>query len=159
MERSMLATSPVRTIQVSMDTFAAIWADRRVGENSEDAILRRKFNIEAVPMDVQHASASDDRRPSRIGIGYYDRRFGVQFAEGFEIFRTYKGAAYSAKATSGRWLLMNTGDLYASLNSLSKTIGAHEDAWGGWRYRDKDGEVHPIGALRDANKITRRRKA
>jgi hypothetical protein len=142
-----------------MDTFAAIWADRRAGENSEDAILRRKFNIEAAPMDVQHASSSDDRRPSPIRIGYYDRRFGVQFAEGFEIFRQYKGTAFSAKATSGAWLLMNTGDLYPSLNSLSKAIGAHEDAWGGWRYRDKDGEVHPIGTLRDENKITKRPRA
>jgi len=37
----------MRTIQVSVDTFAAIWADRRAGENSEDEILRRKFNAEA----------------------------------------------------------------------------------------------------------------
>jgi hypothetical protein len=156
---SMLATAPVRTIQVSTDTFAAIWADRRAGENSEDAILRRKFNIEAAPIDAQQASSSDNRRPSSIGIGYYDRRFGAQFAEGFEIFRQYKGTDYSAKATSGAWLLMNTGDLYPSLNSLSKAIGAREDAWGGWRYRDKDGKVHLINTLRDENKITKRRRA
>jgi len=127
----MQATSPMRTIQLSTDTFAAIWADRRAGENSEDAILRRKFNVEDAPINAQDAPTSADRRPPPSGIGYYDRRFGVQFVEGFEIFRHYKGTDYSAKATSGAWLLMSTGDLYRSLNRLSAAIGAHEDAWGG----------------------------
>jgi hypothetical protein len=53
---------------------------------------------------------------------------------------------------------MNTGDLYASLNRLSKAIGAHEDAWHGWQYRDEDGNVKPIDDMRDTNKITKRRK-
>lgn len=153
----MQANAPMRTIQVSMDTFAAIWADRRAGENSEDAIISRKFNVEAAATDVQNASPSDEHRPPS-GIGYYDRRFGVGFAEGFEIFRHYKGTDYSAKATSGAWVFMNTGDLYPSLNSLSKAIGANEDAWHGWRYRDEDGKVHPIAELRDESKITKRRK-
>jgi hypothetical protein len=160
MEINMQANTPVRTIQVSMDTFAAIWADRRVGENSEDAILRRKFNIEAAPTEVQPiAPSSTVSRSSPTGIGYYDRRFGVHFAEGFEILRHYKGTDYSAKATSGAWLLMNTGDLYPSLNGLSKAIGAHEDAWHGWRYQDEEGKVHPIAELRDESKITKRRRA
>jgi hypothetical protein len=53
------------------------------------------------------------RSPSPSGPGYHDRRFGLHFDEGFEIFRHYKRADYSAKATSNAWLLMNTGDLYA----------------------------------------------
>jgi hypothetical protein len=155
----MQSNASTRTIQVSTDAFAAIWADRRVGENSEDAIIRRKFNVEAAPTEVQHeAPSSTDRRTSPSGIGYYDRRFGVQFAEGFEIFRHYKGTDYSAKPTSGYWLLMNTGDLYPTLNRLSKAIGAQEDAWHGWRYRDGDGKVHPIRELRDESKITKRRR-
>ena len=158
METTMQTNAPMRTIQVSMDTFAAIWADRRAGENSEDAIISRKFNVEAAPPDAQDAVSSADRRPSPSGIGYYDRRFGVGFAEGFEIFRHYKGTDYSAKATSDAWLLMNTGDLYGSLNRLSKAIGAHEDTWHGWRYRDEDGKVHPIRELRDESKITRRHR-
>jgi hypothetical protein len=60
----MQANAPVRTIQVSMDTFAAIWADRRAGENSEDAILRRKFNIEAAPTNVQEVPPPENRRPA-----------------------------------------------------------------------------------------------
>ena len=75
-----------------------------------------------------------------------------------EIFRHYKGTDFSAKATSHVWLLMNTGDLYGSLNRLSKAIGAHEDAWHGWRYRDADGTAHPIRELRDESKITKRRR-
>lgn len=141
-----------------MDTFAAIWADRRTGENSEDAIIGRKFNVEAALPDADDAFSPAERRPSPSGIGYYDRRFGVPFAEGFEIFRHYKGTDYSAKATSGAWLFMNTGDLYPSLNGLSKAIGAHKDAWHGWRYRDEDGKVHPIADLRDESKITKRRR-
>jgi hypothetical protein len=159
MEISMQANPPMRTIQVSTDTFAAIWADRRAGENSEDAIIRRKFNVEASPAELQDAPSSAAGRRSPPGPGYYDRRFGVPFAEGFEIFRHYKGTDYSAKATSGAWLFMNTGDLYPSLNGLSKAIGAHEDAWHGWRYRDEDGKVHPIADLRDESKITKRRRA
>src|SRR5271168_341806 len=130
MEGSMKSNAPMRTIQVSTDTFAAIWADRCAGENSEDAIIGRRFNVQAAPTEVeQDAPPSTDRHPSPSGPGYYDRRFGVQFAEGFEIFRHYKGTDYSAKATSHAWLLMNTGDLYGSPNRLSKAIGAQEDAW------------------------------
>ena len=155
----MQSNAPMRTIQVSTDTFAAIWADRRPGENSEDAIIGRKFNVEAAPTEVQQdAPPSTDRRLSPSGPGYYDRRYGVNFPEGFEIFRCYKGTDYSAKATSRAWLLMNTGDLYGSPNRLSKAIGAQEDAWEGWRYRDEDGQVHPIGELRDESKITKRRR-
>jgi hypothetical protein len=153
----MQANAPIRTIQVSTDTFAAIWADRRAGEHSEDAILRRRFNVEPAPSNIQHAPSSADLRPSPTGIGYYDRRFGIRFTEGFEIFRHYKGTDYSAKATFGAWLLMNTGDLYASLNRLSKAIGAHEDAWHGWQYRDEDGNVKPIDDMRDKKTITKRR--
>jgi hypothetical protein len=155
----MQTNAPMRTIQVSMDTFAAIWADRRAGENSEDAIISRRFNVQAAPTEVQQdAPSSADRRPSPSGPGYFDRRFGVQFAEGFEIFRHYKGTDYSAKATSSAWLLMNTGDLYPSVNGLSKAIGAHEDAWHGWRYHDGDGKVRPIRELRDESKVTKRRR-
>ena len=112
-----------------------------------------------MPTEVQQdAPSSTDRRSPPIGPGYYDRRFGVQFAEGFEIFRHYKGTDYSAKATSSAWLLMNTGDLYPSLNGLSKAIGAHEDAWHAWRYRDGDGKVRPIRELRDESKVTKRRR-
>ena len=151
----MQANAPMRSIQVSTDTFAAIWADRRAGENSEDAIIRRKFNVEAAPPDVQSAPASA-HRPSP-SVGFYDRCYALTFPEGFEIF-PFKGTDYFAKATSGAWLLMSTGDLYPSLNRLSKAIGAQEDAWGGWRYRDKAGSVHPISDMRDENKITKRRK-
>ena len=149
----MQTGSAMRAVQVSTDTFAAIWADRRPGEDSEDAILRRKFGVNAPLPDIRRISG----RPLAVE-GYYDRRFNIPFAEGFEIFRHYKGSDYHAKATSGAWLLLNTGDLYNTLNRLSEAIGAHEDAWHGWRYRDNDGNVHLINKLRDQNKITKRHK-
>jgi hypothetical protein len=138
-----------------MDTFAAIWADRRPGENSEDAIIRRKFDVKIPLSNLVHPQSSDYRPPATVG--YHDRRCGLTFSEGFEIFRTYKGNDFRAKATSGAWLLLNTGDLYYSLNRLSKSIGAQEDAWHGWRYRDEGGNVHVINELRDEKKITKRR--
>jgi hypothetical protein len=49
--------------------------------------------------------------------------------------------------------------IYASLNRLSKAIGAHEDAWEGWRYRDEGGNIHVINELRDQNKVTKRRNS
>lgn len=70
----MQTNAPMRTIQVSTDTFAAIWADRRAGENSEDTILRRKFNVQAAPPDAQDAVSSAGRRPAPNGIGYQDLR-------------------------------------------------------------------------------------
>jgi hypothetical protein len=54
---------------------------------------------------------------------YRDPRYG-RFPEGFEISRTYLGKDYQAKATAGCWLLIQTGDLYPSLNELSRAIGA-----------------------------------
>src|SRR5260370_42690897 len=98
MEASMQANAPMRSIQVSTDTFAAIWVDRRAGENSEDAILRRKFNVEVAQTDVHAPSSAHRPSPS---VGFYDRRYALAFPEGFEIFRHFKGSDYSAKATSG----------------------------------------------------------
>ena len=40
-------------------------------------------------------------------------RYGVEFAEGFEIFRSYR-----AKAVAGSWMLQESGDMYPSLNEL-----------------------------------------
>src|SRR5215472_2062151 len=98
----MQTASPMRNIQISMDAFAAIWADRRPGENSEDAIIRRKFDVKTPPSGVQHEQPSGESPV--VAIGYHDLRSGVVFSEGFEIFRTYKGTEYHAKATSRAWL-------------------------------------------------------
>lgn len=80
----------------------------------------------------------------------------MHFPAGFEVSRIYLGREYHANAVSAGWALANDGKTYASLNELSKGIGAKvENAWQNWFYFE--GNVRkPIAALRDPNKITRR---
>jgi len=132
----------MRPIQVSTDVYAAIWATRKVGEDSEDDILRRKFGIAAVAVD---AAAVPEK------VGFSDYRSGLKVPEGFEIFRKFKGTDYRAVATDGKWLLKNTGDSYASLNQLSAAVGGIENAWHRWYYLDKDGKRQLVDNLRTPN--------
>jgi hypothetical protein len=81
-------------------------------------------------------------------IGFSDYRFGVEVPEGFEIFRTFKGTEYRAAAMDGKWLLKNTGDVYASLNQLSSAIGGIENAWHRWYFLDKNGKRQLVDKLR-----------
>ena len=74
------------------------------------------------------------------------------------MFRIYKGVRYQAKATAGRWSLVNTGQFYDSLNALSNALGASENSWVNWFYRGENGIEHKIDALRDKNRITKRSK-
>lgn len=132
----------MRTITVSTDVYAAIWATRLPGEDEEDAILRRVFSISAPKTDTMPAGV-----PAKIG--FKDPRFGIELPEGFEIFRTYKGVDYRAKATDGKWMLMTTGTLYPSLNQLSKAVSGNvENAWQNWYYQGDDGKRHLVTALR-----------
>src|SRR5215813_11112660 len=114
----------MRTIQVSHDVFAAIWKLQQAGETSEDMILARHLNVPT-------AKTLSTEGPT----GFRDVRYGMEVPEGFEIFRTFRGTDYRAKATGGKWLLMSTGDTHASLNELSRAIGANsENAWVNWFY-------------------------
>jgi hypothetical protein len=134
----------MRTIQVSHDVFAAIWKLQQPGETSEDMILARHLNVATAKV------------PSAEAIGFRDTRYGMQVPEGFEIFRTYLGTDYRAKATAGRWLLMSTGETYPSLNELSRAIGAaNENAWVNWFWFDQ-GKRTAIDTLRDGSKIVHR---
>lgn len=139
----------MRTIQVSTDVFAAIWKAQVEGEATENEILARKFGLTA-------------HKAPKTGIGgegFRDQRYGVTFAEGFEIFRTYLGKDYRAVATVGCLKLVETGELYPSLNELSRAIGAKtENAWMNWYYVDENGDRAQISVLRDHRKIVRRTK-
>jgi hypothetical protein len=139
----------MRSIQISPDVFAAIWKLQQPGESTEEQILARHLKV--VP-----TKASPN---GKGGTGYRDPRYGVEFAEGFEIFRTYLGKDYRAKATAGCWMLMSTGDLYPSLNELSRAIGAKtENAWVNWFYVDPNGDRASVSVLRDHAKIQRRKR-
>ena len=132
----------MRAIDTSTDVYAAIWAARQPGEDTEDDILRRVLNVPlARPVPQQ---------PVSLGIGFRDSRFDITLPEGFEIFRNYKGTEYRARASNGKWKLVGTSKEFASLNQLSRaTSGNIENAWRNWNFMGKDGKRYKIEWLRD----------
>lgn len=131
-----------RSIEISTDVFAAIWAIRQEGEESEDEILRRVLN-------EKHPQRRDETANSNAG-GVFDVRNDVQFEEGFEVFRNYKNKQYRATATAGAWIRQDTGQAFPSLSALNQTIVAgNENIWNGnWKFLESDGRATSINALR-----------
>jgi hypothetical protein len=134
-----------RTIPVSTEVFAAIWAARKAGEETEDAILRRILECDN-PIEVPHPA---QEQPA--AVGYHDQRNGVEFPEGFEIFRTYKRREYKAKAHKGSWVRLDNNQRFATLNQLNSSIAVGaENVWNGnWKFRDTTGVIRSIGELRN----------
>jgi hypothetical protein len=132
----------MRTLEVSIDVYAAIWQRRAPGENNEDEILRRVLNV--VPVDV------DDELPGlQKTVGFKDARFNIELPEGFEIFRVYKGLEYRAKASQGQWRLLSTGKSYPTLNQLSRAVSGNvENAWRNWYFMGRDSQRHLIEGVR-----------
>jgi hypothetical protein len=88
----------MRTISVSTNVFARIWACREEGEESEDAILDR-----LLPGKSDERDSLPPHSAPNIG-GHTEPRYGVHFPGGFEIFRTYLGKEYRARAApAGFW--------------------------------------------------------
>jgi len=146
--RTLKREAVVRTIQVSTDVFAAIWADRKGVEESEDAILRRRLGVKSPPPKPKEAS---------VASGFTDEKQGFICKEGFEIFRTYKGIDYRVRALGGFLVLQNTGARYRSPKELSDATVGHENAWTGWYCRHPTtGKKVQIGELRDQSRIRRR---
>ena len=134
----------MRSISISTDTYAAIWAARQPGEDSEEEILRRLLSVPAKSFKAGANNRGSDK------IGFRDPRFGIELREGFEIFRTYLGTSHRATAKGGRWLLESTGRSYPSLNQLSQAIGAKtENAWINWYFTGEDGKRQLIDSLRN----------
>ena len=133
-----------RTINVSTDVYAAIWARRKQGQETEDAILRDVLECPA-------AESGPAALPAANGSGgVYDARNDVRFPQGFQAFRTYKRREYEAIAQDGEWLRPDTGKRYPTLNRLNESIAAgNENIWNGnWKYRGGDGTIRPISDLR-----------
>ncbi|MDR7156288.1 hypothetical protein J2W40_003129 [Sphingobium xenophagum] len=131
-----------RTLTVSTDVFAAIWAQRKPGEETEEAILRRLLKCSPDTQTPESQSAASG--------GVLDSRNGVHFPEGFEVVRKYKHREYRARASNGAWLREDDGRLYPTLNQLNESIAAgNENIWNGnWKYRESDGTLRSIDALR-----------
>lgn len=134
-----------RVITISTEVFAAIWAARKPGEESEEDVLRRVLELQPSGQAVATSTSSADA-PS----GVHDARNGVHFPEGFEIFRTYKRREHSAHARSGAWVRSDNGERYVTLNQLNASIAAgNENVWNGnWKFRGPDGRAHSIAELR-----------
>lgn len=133
-----------RTITIPTDVFAAIWASRKEGEESEAAILRRLLGC-------TKSDSDEGAEPVTNGSGgVHDNRNNVHFPRGFVAVRTYKRREYEAIAQDGAWLRKDTGDLYPTLNQLNASIAAGtENIWNGnWKYRTEDGSIRSINDLR-----------
>lgn len=132
-----------RTISVSTDVFAAIWANRHYGEETEDAILRRVLGCTTVSDEAQPPLPQDPG-------GVVDSRNGVTFPRGFEIFRIYKNREFKAVAEGGAWVRTDTGERFPTLNQLNHSIAAgNENVWNGnWKYRTEGGAIRSIDLLR-----------
>jgi hypothetical protein len=138
----------MRSIQISLDVFAAIWSARKPGQDTEDAILRGVFKLPTAPAQPE--------RDITTTLGFHDPRYGVKLPVDFEIFRTYKGKEFRARAIQGFWHWNGTG--YGTLNELNIAIGiaGPENAWKAWRYTDEQGRARPFSDLRDQSTIIRR---
>jgi hypothetical protein len=133
-----------RTITVPTDVYAAIWANRQDGEESEAQILGRLLGCKPIK------ETAENEVTAQHSGGVFDSRNNVHFRRGFVAFRTYKHADYDAVAQDGNWLRKDTGDLYATLNQLNASIVAGaENIWNGnWKYKGEDGKIRSIDALR-----------
>jgi hypothetical protein len=129
-----------RTIEVETDVYAAIWADRKPGEDTEDQILARKYGVGR--MQVVFAAKTER-------VGWTDPRHGVELKEGQQIFRTYKGKEYRVTASDGYLIRADNNVKYNSLNQLSRSIHNNvENAWNNWYVALKDGQRQLITGLR-----------
>jgi len=136
-----------KNILVTTDVFAAIWAARKQGEDSEDAILRRILECE---------SSSDDLEQSGTNSidGVYEYRTKLNFKRGFKIFRNYKGKLYKAIAIDGAWQREDTQGRYTTLNQLnSSNVAGNENVWHrNWKYREENETICSLKYMRDHQK-------
>ncbi len=125
----------MREILVSTAVFAGIWANRLDGEDSEDEILQRLLNSNSTA-PISGVKSNIVEKKALEGDGVYDRRNGVHFPEGTQIFRIYKGKRYVATAQSGQWVRQDSQETFPSLNQLNVSISAgSENVWNGtWKF-------------------------
>lgn len=143
----------MKNITVSTDVFAAIWSNHEIGENSEDAILRRLLGCdeESTADEPQEDFTSNlDEAIGPNNQGFTDSRNGLYFPEGFQVYRYYKGEIFEAMASQGYWVRLDTDQKFASLNQLNRTIAAgEENVWRNWKYEDDRGFERTIDSLRN----------
>ncbi|MBC8339651.1 MAG: hypothetical protein ISR51_05440 [Rhodospirillales bacterium] len=143
-------------LTISEDVMERLRAACRDGEADEAQTLRRLLGC---PPEPASGSVTALSGPTATHGDFIDATYGVRFPEGFRIFRTYKGHAYAARVTGGRWVLEGGGPAGAfnSLNRLSQAvIDGNENAWMFWFYQNADGQRRRISELRDPALVQRR---
>ena len=134
----------MRTIEVSVEVFARIWALREDGENSENEILRRILLADRPGVELPKVEES----PST----------GEAFPQAFRIYRHYKGRTYEASRRGAGWYFTADGKLYQTINRISGALGIkNENVWANWEYKDEKGRFQKIGQLRDKDQVRRRK--
>ena len=140
----------MKEIRVSTEVYAAIWRNFHQGDATEDDILRRCLNVQE-PRGAEKIRAN-------LGDGFQDARNGVHFAEGFIIFRLFKGFKYEAVATEGSWQLKSDGRTFNSLNRLTWAVTDNSvNAWEFWKFHDSDNKERKINDLRREEVVVKRR--
>jgi hypothetical protein len=161
-------------IHVDSEVFAALWRQRRPGEDSENDILRRLYGLSgdigdvggpagavtAVPaanapvvnppsLEGALGQRASDEKPLVRSPGIIHREGATPFEDGFAIFRSFQGREYHAEAVKGGWRLAGDGRIHASLEALNQAIGvAFENAWMGWSYRNAANKRRPLDDYR-----------
>lgn len=134
----------MKTIQLSPDLFAKLWALRQEGEADEEAILSRLLT-----------EREGGTKPG--GGGLHEPAYGLRFKEGFEISKDYLGVLYTAQVQHGHWKLANNGKMFRSLNAMTDSLTKSKtNAWAFWEYRDGQGKRRKLASLRPVDKIRRR---
>jgi hypothetical protein len=140
-------------LAISDEVFLKLRSLRQSGGQSEDQILRNLLNVKS----LQGAGNPDDSVLNRAPEGFEDATYGIIFAEGFKIFRTYKGRPYTARVCGGRWRLDGDRVSHDSLNQLSQAvIDGNENAWMFWFFKAPDGTPRRIAELRDPELVQKR---
>jgi hypothetical protein len=93
---------------------------------------------------------------------FVDTTYGIRFAKGSMIFRTYKGKPYTARVSHGCWVLDGSNKkkgVFYSLNQLSQAvIKGNENAWKFWYQITQDGETQCISDLRNPDLVQRHKR-
>jgi len=147
----------MKSIQISNQTFGALWQKAHEADQTEEDILRRLLGLSGSPPLGDALEAAIQETSEKGAQGFYDARFEVKFPQGFRIYRSYKGKNYSARASGGKWHLEGFAQPFDSLNELNVAIGAKsENAWISWFFDEAGGVKKMISDLRKPTTIKRR---
>lgn len=129
---------------LSPDVRALIWQHFREGDVDENDILRR------ILKEFKHGERETDKIDPDEAPALIEKRAGVSFPRGFEIFRDFQGKIVRARATPQGWVLAGDTQPFSSLNKLSTNLtGGSENAWLAWSYVDKAGTARKLHNLRN----------